>query len=92
MDFIFALKDGSHCEIAFSCGHPDIENNQCPTRFGDCENCRHGVARMQIKDAMRLLDIGRGGENEWENCGICGHMTEIPMPAQCGHCGRSSSN
>lgn len=29
MDFIFTLKDGSHCEIAFSCGHPDIENNQC---------------------------------------------------------------
>lgn len=41
MDFIFTLKDGTHCE-----------------------NCRHGVARMQIKDAMRLLDIGRGGEDE----------------------------
>lgn len=58
------LGDGSRHEFVFRCEHPDIENNQCPTRFGDCENCRHGVARMQIKDAMRLLDIGRGGEDE----------------------------
>lgn len=49
------LGDGSRHEFVFRCEHPDIENNQCPTGFGDCGECEHCIAYTDPKTMLKLI-------------------------------------
>lgn len=46
-------------KISFDCGctHPGIEENNCPTRSGNCEDCRYGKAELTISDLQYILAV-----------------------------------
>lgn len=41
-------------QVDFTCQHPDIKNNICPTGTGDCKNCQHCAASMTAKDFFAI--------------------------------------
>lgn len=42
-------------DITFGCYHPQMQNNTCPTKSGDCSTCPHCKATMSAADALELV-------------------------------------
>lgn len=51
----FCEIDGKRIEFAAGCGHPDIRNNICPTRYGDCSTCEHCRVTLKGPDILPIL-------------------------------------
>lgn len=59
----YIRRGGRTIKVTFGCGHPDIENNTCPLRTGECSSCKWCEAIMKGSDALFLIN-GEEGENE----------------------------
>ena len=46
--------DGNTIAVDASCNHPEERDNTCPTRKGNCEDCRYCIATMTYADYLKL--------------------------------------
>lgn len=50
---------GNEIQVSFTCKHPELKNNCCPTGDGDCANCRFCEAKMSAVDYFKIQDLFR---------------------------------
>ena len=58
MKYYMRSKEGDFkFEVSAYCGHPDMRDNNAASVgcSGNCEECRHSVARTTIPEMMELL-------------------------------------
>ncbi len=52
----YTYKPGRSVEVTFGCFHPDQgDDNCCPTRDGNCSECRFCRASLNAADLIRIL-------------------------------------
>lgn len=52
----YIKKGNRRIVVEIGCYHPEIENNTCPTRKGNCESCRFCKTMMSTEDALFLIN------------------------------------
>lgn len=53
MKHYFDVK-GHEMTVEIGCHHPAIENNTCPTGYGDCASCIYCKVEMTAVDFFKL--------------------------------------
>lgn len=51
------FQDGTKYQVSMECGHPDSNGHSTDglSCNGDCEACKHSVARTDVKSMLRLI-------------------------------------
>lgn len=52
--------------VNFSCSHPELKHNTCPTGYGDCGSCKHCTATLSAPDFFELVskqEVAKNGQN-----------------------------
>lgn len=58
------ITDALSIKVEAGCFHPDLYDNTCPTRYGDCMSCPHCRVSMTGSDYFALREAAQASAPE----------------------------